>query len=632
MADGPVGFSVDGARRIIAATKTVEEQIQFLRPSSTFADVRQPLLEGRLLGTLAAPSDSNAAPSASLRVYRGAGADWQPGEVVTVVNRQPGWSGTIGTQLVCVEVNGEWRPIVGTGVVGDGGTGPVTSFFCAPWVCDYIDGTLVDVSCSGITQAVNQYAFYMSSGCTCCDGRGNGQPVILTHVSSSCHWDSDSFACATTGGSCGTAVWKWVTSGGSIGSFGTAKFEAVPIPGCDGIVDTYQWVDSPAPGFWNIISTPCFDDCNGSTEPSSPGSYNGQTVTRVCDGGFEWLQTAYCNCGGLADEPTDPPTADGDYEYVACEPPFPSASCGTAPESDWYLISSNCTCGTAVKPDYPGSEGQIVRTTCRGPGSGYDSTARWQLTIAEPSYVTLLTESDVEILRYEMDEQKAFCPKCQNVFKFVGPCGPFDCEGWPDQICVGPYIPPLPDCNDLVPLPYDYDLAVSTLDNATMDALHGTTGVDWEAMNGTFTVSVQNVGGQVADPRSGATFSCLTNVDGTPRFGSSVSYTTSDRTLLYYSEDYNASTDYTDKTWLYGRWLIYVCCLADGSSTVYRVTSAILLLDRKRELATGTFWEYGTWSQAYFGSDQESAPGTSTVTLYWGGSIGSSNTATATFA
>lgn len=67
----------------------------------------QPFLEGKLDGALAANG------TATLSVYRGAGASWADSGVNVTVKERRGCAYESGDYLLCARINGEIRPVMG---------------------------------------------------------------------------------------------------------------------------------------------------------------------------------------------------------------------------------------------------------------------------------------------------------------------------------------------------------------------------------------------------------------------------------------------------------------------------------------------------------------------------------------
>lgn len=108
------GFSENGARRVVRATRAVEAMSPDMRGDApSRVDESQEIIEGILDGDLAAATDSGETETtATLSVWAGEGADWaDTGQNVTVTNRSTGLSASTGDYMQAIEISGEWRPL-----------------------------------------------------------------------------------------------------------------------------------------------------------------------------------------------------------------------------------------------------------------------------------------------------------------------------------------------------------------------------------------------------------------------------------------------------------------------------------------------------------------------------------------
>lgn len=309
----PVGFSEDGARRIVDAVRALENaHPEFRRPSAQRPTI-QVILEGEYITGLAAPDTvgdlEDATPTtATFRLFRGQGTEWMPdsfvGNIITVTNRNAGFSANAGDYGMVIELNGEWRPIK----VFPGPTNaPNPCCGCPPTQC------YPEYETTPPPIMVVDFGDML-----CCDGHAGGVKQL--------RWNGSAFAsapfwCNPDGGTadqCGKAVYVW-------------RDEANP---CAGAAATYRWT----PG-----------------APLVPG---------VCPAGY-WWQIVGCP-DGCTSSPPPPPDPLG----ISCETIFQDVPCtgGTPTDPGWELVSSNCSCGeSSSPPDRDGAyDGEEVTVICPG--------------------------------------------------------------------------------------------------------------------------------------------------------------------------------------------------------------------------------------------------------------------------
>lgn len=369
---------------------------------------------------------------------------------------------------------------------GPGGNCPNACFNCPPWDCADDTVTFADVACGPCTKTPDFFVFDFPATCTCCDGRVGG-PVILERTESSCIWESPTFTCSTTGGSCGTARWKWNKYGSAADPancgqvrYATRIVDYDPLTPCGYAL--YQWDEETQDWYTTGVNggNCAMPPCTPATKPPFDGLYDGQLIERHCYE-YEWyLAEDNCNCGGGIPDPPSRPATENDEEWIACTSLLAGGCiCGEG-TGDWEMIASLCTCGSPAKPKYEGDhDGQTVDAPCSGDGSGYDGTAKWRLTIDSTPRVQLIAPDDSVIIRYDVKTGRTMCCECATVFDFTGPCGPFDCAGWPDQICVKPYWPPK-DCSLCPDLADEYSVAITCFKDVSINSLN------YYPANGTF--------------------------------------------------------------------------------------------------------------------------------------------------
>lgn len=385
----------------------------------------------------------------------------------------------------------------GTGIIGDPINNTASGLDCPVWDCIYSEGSLVSVSCGSITAAPLKYEFGFEQGCTCCDGRARGAPVIMTHVSG-CVWESEPFACADDGASCGTTKWKWSVSAAGEpdpANCGQVLYQA-RIKNYDPNVSCGYWDfvwnagsntwDAAAPSWGNCADPPC----SPTSAPPWPGLYDGQPVRRYCYE-YEWvLATNNCICGGGTPPPPERTPTDGDEEWIDCTSALEGGCiCGSG-SARWVLLSASCTCGSTEPPKFDGTkDGQIVTIPCAAIDYGYTSSAKWRLTLNTDgtAVLQLVTSSDAVIIEYHTVPDRNWCPLCTNTMRWVGPCGPYACVNWSMQICVRPYVP-TPTCGDCPELPDEFVVPISTFNSLTYDTYTG-----WDQLNGTWSLSLYDV-------------------------------------------------------------------------------------------------------------------------------------------
>lgn len=250
---------------------------------------------------------------------------------------------------------------------------------CDVWNCNTTGVGLDTVSCGSTTSAPHKYQFNFNSGCTCCDGRAAGVPVVLTRTTG-CVWESEPFACADDGSSCGTSRWRWdLTSGGqSPANCGKVQWatrikfrdpDTGVAPDC-GYTD-FVWNGTSWDGYagtGNCASDPCAP----ALPPTAPGTTIGGLVRVYC---YQWewyVNWSDCKCGGSIGDPPSTPATVGATVTVDCQPPVEAGcTCGGG-SGGWVLVSSSCSCGSATPPDYDGLfDGQTVTVRCGTVGAGY---------------------------------------------------------------------------------------------------------------------------------------------------------------------------------------------------------------------------------------------------------------------
>lgn len=405
---------------------------------------------------------------------------------------------------------------------------------CHPWDCTSDASSFAAVSCGACTTTPDFFAFAMPVSCTCCDGRAaspdSSQPglvVLQRTTGSSCIYESAPFSCQTGGASCGTAQWKWTTSGGYCGTQVWRTRLTAGSAGCG--YEQWQWT-GPLLG-WNNITGDC-GECGFSTEPPYDGMTVGDIVNRYC-GDWEWYETGEgggCKAGCETPAPPSDPPTEGAVQYITC----PGYTEGGG-DPDWIPLGSACLCGTTAKPKYPGDyDGQIVTVPCTGAGSGYDSQAIWRLTLGSSPHLDLVGPDAGVILRYDLKAGRTMCCECANIFEFTGPCGPFDCESFPDAVCIKPYWPPK-DCTVCPDLPDEYSMVIDFF------ADHSDGNYNFATANGTFSMS------KISEDAAGAIYQSPTF---SMNFGATVKtcywearvqclfgFTTGSVALIGYSED-----------------------------------------------------------------------------------------------
>lgn len=432
----------------------------------------------------------------------------------------------------------------GLGLIRFGaGTGLVTTqpggtdvWGCHPWDCTSDAASFQAVSCGACATTPDFFVFHMPLSCTCCDGRAAspdsdrpGEVVLQRTVGNNCVYESAPFSCRAGGGTCGTARWKWQNTGTycSIVVYRT-RLKASSY-GCGWVTYvwdnvTHTWNITGGTGVCNTV------DCATATPPPYPGVNNGDYVIRYC-GSWEWYNTGEGVCSPGCTDPGPParPATEGDLEYVYCT----GTSHGTG--YAWVPIDSACVCGTSQPPSVEGDyDGQIVSVPCSGVGSGYDTASHWKLTLGASPHVDLVGPDSGIILRYDLKAGRTMCCECANVFEFSGPCGPFDCESFPDTICVKPYWPPK-DCTACPAMPAEYAMTIAFF------ADHSDGNYNFHPANGTFSLS------KIREDASGAIYHSPTfsmNYGATvktcyweARVNCLFGFTTGSVALIGYSED-----------------------------------------------------------------------------------------------
>lgn len=126
----------------------------------------------------------------------------------------------------------------------------------------------------------------------------------------------------------------------------------------------------------------------------------------------------------------------------------------TLTESQWVLVSDDCTCGMAIPPrqDLYAPDGTQITRPCESPILAY-----WRLippTGYEVARVELVINGVVQIT-YKLPYLRTFCCKCQMRFDIeVDTTCLFPCLGIPQSVCVRPLRsgPPGGSCADLSPV------------------------------------------------------------------------------------------------------------------------------------------------------------------------------------
>lgn len=385
-----------------------------------------------------------------------------------------------------------------------GGIGQAASFGCPPWDCNYKAGSLQTVSCTVCTSAPEYYRFWLTPDCDCCDGRISAQGWVTLQYQSGCVWESDSFDCVLTdgkvGGSCGSKIYRWDrwnSPGPPPTACGTVKWKGVMTDTVGTILYIWDLETGWEPQTYTGV-------CNEGTYSPPPfdGTYNGQPEYRHC-GIVEWqVETSNCGCGCSESSPPAREPTEGDTETSDCVRGGDATPCpGTGEDTGyWNEIGGACSCSSASAPTFPGTYfGQTVTVPCGTVSSSGSETAKWKLTVGSTTTLQLVADDDSILLEYKMAFGRTFCCLCANAMQFTGPCGPFGCSGWPDLICLTPWRPPIPDCEDCPTQPEEYTLACSLFSTYTQPTVISPIGsnecqggTSAQYANGSFTLSLSD--------------------------------------------------------------------------------------------------------------------------------------------
>lgn len=476
---------------------------------------------------------------------------------------------------------------------------------CAPWVCQYMPGSLVDVP--GIGSAPRQYQFAMPLTCDCCGGNAAGEPVTLDWIEGTNKWESASFLCDLAA-ACGTQTYRW-TIPGVPQDPGYSEWRTRRGAVCG--FEAWIWNDGTHGGGarW-VRSGACTGGCEASTAPPSPGAVNGQIEFREC-GSWEWYMVgSYCQCGATVVGPTAPPTSANESisVIIACT----GGEC-TGEAGSWVAVGDTCACGTSAPPSEPGArDGVEVIVACTLTDAGYTASARWRLTVDTDTFMELVTDDETIVLRYQLDKRKTWCPLCQNAMEWVAPCGPHSCSGWLQAICVSPYFPAL-TCEDFNPLPMEYSFGIDSISNDEFASDPAWSAFDLEAMNGAWTAGLERLGA----PDDAYYVTCADF--GLGLFGPLFVYRSASVLIRTFSE-LNEGTGHTDVQRWYGYWRLYVCCLSDGNGYAVRYYQLHMNYDTSIETVSGTTWTRGRFGPLFYGLPN-CPPGTDTGTDNCNGEI-----------